>query len=681
MITKMLKSTVLIGALTLCGGVAHAEDFTATKLRSLNKIHDVKVSPKGDRLIYGVSDPDKANHLYSLSLTDKNAKAVQLTSGAGGEYAVQFNQAGDMIYFLTDRSGSSQVWRMSLNGGEAMQVTDLALDIEDFKLSPDNKKLALAISVLPGCDSLACSKKAMEKKDKVKDTAKIYDKLMVRHWSSWETEFKRHLFVADIAQSGEVKKAPKDLISSWDTDVPPKPFSGMEEVAFTADSEYLVFSAKAPGRDHAWTTNFDLFKVSVRGGELENLTEDNKAWDSQPAFSADGRLMAYLAMKKPGSEADRFALMLKDLKTGTLKEVAPLWDRSVMSYAFAPDNRTIIALAQDVGQRSIFEINTNFGDTRKIYGEGSAGDVQLVGDTVYFTRHSIDKPKDVYKVNRDGYGFAQLTDVNKQKLANVKFGEYEQFSFKGWNNETVHGYWIKPVGFEPGKQYPMALLVHGGPQGSFGNTFHSRWNFQLWAAAGFGVVAIDFHGSTGYGQAFTDSISRDWGGKPLEDLKKGVAHITQTQPWLDGNNACALGGSYGGYMMNWIEGNWPDGFKCLVNHAGLFDMKSFWGSTEELWFAEHEMGGPAWTGQGDYDKYNPVDFIDNWKTPMLVIHGMKDYRVPYAQSLGAFTTLQRKNIPSKLMIFPDENHWILKKDNLIKWYDEVFDWMRQHTAK
>jgi dipeptidyl aminopeptidase/acylaminoacyl peptidase len=266
-------------------------------------------------------------------------------------------------------------------------------------------------------------------------------------------------------------------------------------------------------------------------------------------------------------------------------------------------------------------------------------------------------------------------------LKDIQLAEFEQFSFPGANDETVYGYWMKPWNFEAGKKYPIAFIVHGGPQGSFGNMFNSRWNAQLWAAQGYGVVMIDFHGSTGYGQAFTDSIARDWGGKPLEDLKKGMAFVTEQQPWLDKDNACALGASYGGFMMNWIAGNWTDGFKCLVNHAGLFDMPSFYGSTEELWFPEHDMGGPVWDKAADYQKFNPAAFVDNWKTPMLVIHGLKDYRVPYAQGLGAFTTLQRKAIPSRLVIFPDENHWILKPANAERWYNEIFSWMKQHTAK
>ena len=263
-------------------------------------------------------------------------------------------------------------------------------------------------------------------------------------------------------------------------------------------------------------------------------------------------------------------------------------------------------------------------------------------------------------------------------LSNLTFGEFEQFSFKGWNDEKVHGYLVKPANYQKGKSYPMAFLVHGGPQGSFGNMFHYRWNAQLWAAQGYGVVMMDFHGSTGYGQEFTDSIAGDWGGKPLVDLQKGFDYIVKEQPWLDADNSCALGASYGGYMMNWISGHWPERFKCIVNHAGLYDMPSFYSSTEELWFPEHDLGGPVWEGSEDYSKFDPARYVKNWKTPMLVIQGELDYRVPYAQSLGAFTALQRQGIESRLVMFPTEDHHIRNPDNLIKWYDEVFKWMEKY---
>jgi dipeptidyl aminopeptidase/acylaminoacyl peptidase len=290
---------------------------------------------------------------------------------------------------------------------------------------------------------------------------------------------------------------------------------------------------------------------------------------------------------------------------------------------------------------------------------------------------SLTSPAELYVM--DGRAAPrQLTSVSAARLADVRFGEPEQFTFAGAGGEPVHGYVVKPAGWEPGKKYPIAFIVHGGPQSSFANTWSYRWNPQVYAGAGYGAVFIDFHGSTGYGQAFTDSISGDWGGKPLEDLQKGLAAALERYPWLDGDRACALGGSYGGFMMNWIAGRWPDGFRCLVNHAGLFDHRMMYYTTEELWFVEWDHGGPYFQNPAGHEKTNPANHVAAWKTPMLVIHGALDYRVPDSQGLASFTALQRRGIESRLLYFPDENHWISKPGNSLQWHDEVLGWLDRH---
>jgi dipeptidyl aminopeptidase/acylaminoacyl peptidase len=669
---------ILVSALLAAAGAQAKTNLTIEHLNKLNKIYDVQVSPDGRFVVYGqknggLAPADTTADLYLLDVQDGN-KVRRLTESVGREHDVRFSADGTALYFLADRSGSSQLWRLPLSGGEARQVTDLPVDVQGYMVSADDKKLVVTLDVKPGCKDLACSVEHIKATAEKKDSASAYDSLMVRHWDTWEDGLKNHFFVADLGET--VVKDAKDLMPEWDTDV-----AGTGEAAFTPDGKNLVFSAKIPAADQSWHTNFDIFQVSLNGGQKINLTKDNPAWDAKPKFSGDGRYMAYLAMKKPVYEADRFGLILLDLVTGERKELAPQWDRSIDDFVFAPDNRTVYATAQDLGQKGIFAIDHAFGEVSKIYSNGSAGDVAVRGSNVFFTNHQLNAPADIYQLKNAGGEAYPLTQVNALTLKDIQLAEFEQFSFPGANDETVYGYWMKPWNFEAGKKYPIAFIVHGGPQGSFGNMFNTRWNAQLWAAQGYGVVMIDFHGSTGYGQAFTDSIARDWGGKPLEDLKKGLAFVTEQQPWLDKDNACALGASYGGFMMNWIAGNWNDGFKCLVTHAGLFDMPSFYGSTEELWFPEHDMGGPVWDKTTDYQKFNPAAFVDNWKTPMLVIHGLKDYRVPYAQGLGAFTTLQRKGIPSRLVIFPDENHWILKPANAERWYNEIFSWMKQHTAK
>ncbi|GLS84680.1 peptidase S9 [Paraferrimonas haliotis] len=685
-----LVSTTAIAADATANTATSAETpqakraYTVHDLARLNKLHSAAVAPDGKSVVYGLtlvsSDGAKRSDLYRLSLTDANAKPQQLTDNKGTEHSVRFAPDGDSLYFVSARSGSSQLWRLPLTGGEAMQVTDFPLNVDGYKLSNDGKQLVVNMRVFPECKDLACSVERFEQEANRNTSGQVYDQLMVRHWDTWGDHARAHLFVGAFNEQGKVTEV-VDVTQGLDTETPPKPFSGMEEVTFTPDGKHIVYTAKAPSKDQSWTTNYDLFQVAVDGSNTTNLTEANLAWDSHPTFSPDGRYMAYLAMKRPGFEADRNAIMLKDTVTGQTKEVAPLWDRSASSLRFGTDNRTLYVTAQDVGQVSMFAVNTQFGDIVPVYSQGYNSIVGQAGDKLVYVHKSLVEPGDLHLIGLDGFGQRRLTEVNQQKLANVQFSDYEQFTFKGWNNETVHGYWIKPYGYQEGKKYPIAFLVHGGPQGSFGNGFSGRWNPQLWAGAGYGVVMIDFHGSTGYGQAFTDSISKDWGGKPLEDLQKGLAAVTKQQPWLDASRACALGGSYGGYMMNWIQGNWSDGFNCLVNHAGLFDMRSMYYVTEELWFPEFEFGGQYHENKELYEKFNPVNYVENWKTPMLVIHGEKDFRVPYGQGLAAFSYMQRNNIPSKLLIYPDENHWILNQENLIQWYDNVFEWMDKWTAK
>jgi dipeptidyl aminopeptidase/acylaminoacyl peptidase len=299
------------------------------------------------------------------------------------------------------------------------------------------------------------------------------------------------------------------------------------------------------------------------------------------------------------------------------------------------------------------------------------------GGKIIFAMNHLKSPNELYSVQPDGSGLSAITRMNVDNLATARMGDFEQFTFQGWNDETVHAYVVKPVGFDPAKKYPVAFLIHGGPQGSFGNRFHYRWNPQTYAGAGYGVVMVDFHGSVGYGQAFTDSIRGDWGGKPLEDLQKGLAAALARYPWLDGDRVGALGASFGGYMVNWIAGNWPDRFRCLVNHDGNLDERMAYYNTEELWFPEWDHVGTPWDNPDGYEKHNPVNFVKNWKTPMLVIHGAQDFRVVDTQGIGTFNALHRRGIPSKLLYFPDENHWVLKPHNSILWHESVNDWLNQ----
>ncbi|HJW46263.1 MAG TPA: S9 family peptidase, partial [Lysobacter sp.] len=465
-------------------------------------------------------------------------------------------------------------------------------------------------------------------------------------------------------------------------DVPSKPFGDASEFEWSPDGKSLVLSARKADGQEPWSTNFDLFLVQADGkGAAKNLTASNPAWDTSPVFSKDGGKLYYRAMKRPGFEADRFALMEMDLGSGKSREIAPNWDASANGIALSEDGSMIYTTAQTLGQDPLYTVSIASGETKAIVPDGSVGSVAIAGPTLAYTRNTLQTGDQVFAAQLDGATPRAITQSAGEMLPDVKFADAQQFKFAGWNGETVHGYVVKPWNYEAGKKYPVAFLIHGGPQGSFGNGWSYRWNPQTYAGQGYAVVMIDFHGSTGYGQAFTDAISEHWGDRPLEDLQKGWAAAQEQFDFLDGDKACALGASYGGFMVNWIAGNWNGPWKCLVNHDGVFDQRMMGYATEELWFTEWDQGGTPFAHPEKYEKFNPVNHVKNWKKPMLVIHGQLDYRIPVEQGIGAFTALQRQGIESKFLYFPDENHWVLKPQNSVQWHDTVNGWLKQHIGQ
>jgi dipeptidyl aminopeptidase/acylaminoacyl peptidase len=661
--------------------------FTVEDLVTMERVGAPAVSPDGTRVVYTVRSTDMAKNkghtdLWLVDLRAANPTPRRLTSDAASSTDPEWSAAGDAIYFLSSRSGSSQVWRMPVDGGaqasEAARVTDLPLDVDAFRVSPLGDRILLGLSVFRDCPDLACSKARAETREKDKATGQVYDRLFVRHWDTWNDGRNAVLYSAPLDAGGRVSAAPVSLSGSLDGDVPSKPFGDREEFRFSPDGHTVVFSVRIAGKSEAWSTNFDLYSVPANGGQPRNLTAANPAWDAKGVFSPDGRTLAYLSMTRPGFEADRYHIVLLDLATGKKRNLAERWDRSPGSIQWTRDGKALIADAEDIGQHRLFSIDVAAGTVTPLTDKGSIGGFDVRGDTVAFTQASLAAGAQLYAMKLGENKPLRLTNLNTERLADVRFGEYEQFSFKGANGDTVYGHVMKPWNYEPGKKYPLAFLVHGGPQGSFGNGWSYRWNPQVYAGAGYATVFIDFHGSTGYGQKFTDAISGDWGGKPLEDLKKGLAAATAKYPWLDRSRACALGASYGGYMMNWIEGNWSDGFKCIVNHDGVFDTRGMAFSTEEQWFTDWENGGPYFTVPEKHERFNPVLHVNKWKTPMLVVQGDKDFRIPTAQGLSTFTALQRRGIDSKLLVFPDENHWVLKPANSVQWHHTVIDWLDQH---
>jgi dipeptidyl aminopeptidase/acylaminoacyl peptidase len=684
-----------------------APPFSVQDLVRLARVSEVAAAPDGKRVAYTLrtTDMDANKGRSAIWLLDSSARvgkhgvaSVRLTDIAADSNSSQWSADGRFIYFLSNRGGSTQVWRVPAGnatspgssaarpgavssdapGADAVQVTNLPLDVGSFRVSPKGDRLLVSVEVYLDCADLACSKQRLDAAAHSKATGVLYDHLFVRHWDTWADGRRSQLFsmpLDDVARGTPVN------ISNGIGDVPGKPFGGREDYAFSPDGAQVAFSVRA-AQGEAWSTNYDIYAVAADGhGAPRNLTAENPAWDAQPAFSPDGTKLAYLAMDRPGFEADRFHLVLLDLKSGVKRPLTQNWDRSISGFEWSHDGKTLFATTDHLGQHPLWAIDADSGRASAITGTGEVEGFSVGSKKIFFAYSNLANPADVYGVGFAGGKPVQLTHVNEAALAARKLGDYEQFSFPGWNDENVFGYVIKPPDFKRDQKYPVAFVVHGGPQGSLANSWHWRWNAQSLAGAGYAVVMIDFHGSTGYGQAFTDSISGDWGGKPFEDLKLGLDAAIKQYPGLDGERACALGGSYGGYMMNWIAGNWPQRFKCLVSHDGILDARSMYYSTEELWFEEWENGGPEYRNPKGYAKHNPIDYVAQWKTPTLVIHGALDYRVPDAQGLAVFTALQRQGIPSELLYFPNENHWVLKPADSIEWYDAVIAWLNRWTRQ
>ncbi|MEA3149140.1 MAG: hypothetical protein QOD56_79 [Gammaproteobacteria bacterium] len=666
-----------------------SQAFGVRDLVRLERMSDLAVSTDGKRVAYTLRSTDMDTNkgrtgIWVYDTQKRNATPARLTDLAANASAAEWSEGGRYLYFLSNLGGSNQVWRIDAHGSEAQsadaeQVTHLPLDVGSFRVSPTGDRLLVSMEVFIDCADLDCTKQRLDALAHAPAHGVVYDKLFVRHWDAWSDGRRSQLFAIALDAAGRANGTPLSLSGGIDGDVPGKPFGGREDYAFSPDGRQVAFSVRAVAVGEPWSTNFDIYEVPAGGGKPQNLTGENRAWDGQPAFSPDGSQLAYVATERPGFEADRFHLVLLNLSSGSKRPLTQDWDRSLSSFAWSSDGKTVFATADHLGQHPLWAIDVDTGRASAITGDGEVESFAVGRRQMFFAHSDLGHPADLYSVGFAGGKPRQLTHLNQGTLAQRKLGEYEQFEFPGANSDNVFGYVVKPFDFKRDRRYPVALVVHGGPQGSMGNLWHWRWNAQTLAGAGYGVVMIDFHGSTGYGQAFTDSISGDWGGKPLEDLKLGVSAALKKYPWLDGDRMCALGGSYGGYMMNWIAGQWPDRFKCLVSHDGIFDNRSMYYSTEELWFPEWENGGPEYANPAGYAKHNPIDYVNRWKTPTLVVHGQLDYRVPYAQGLAVYTALQRRGVPSQLLYFPDENHWVLKPANSVQWYDTAIAWMNRWT--
>lgn len=677
-----LKFCLVLSVVCLVTPIAGADPthpFSVHDMVAMDRISDPQVSPDGRHIAFvvRVTDLEANKGLTDLWLVNTDGTNLRrLTSHPAADVSPRWMPDGKSLLFLSSRSGTMQVWRIPLDGGEAEQITREPLDVDHLVIAPNGKLIAYAMEVFPR-HSPEETQQQLDEIASRKATGRIFDRLFIRHWDTWKDGRRSHVFVRPL-EGGEAV----DVMRELDMDAPTKPFGGSEEMSFTPDSRQIIFTARNAGRDEAWSTNLDLFLAPVDASAAPRcLTESNLAVDTNPVFSPDGRTLAYLAMERAGYEADRMRIMVRSWPDGETRALTDLWDRSADGIWWSADGKTIYTTAQNIGQRSLFAIDAQSGKERVLVWEGSVNQPTPAGDRIIYTMNHLRGPAEIYSVKPDGTDVQRLTRINDEKLARARMGEPEQFSFAGWNDEKVYAYVVKPVDFNPAKKYPVAFLIHGGPQGSFGNDFHYRWNPQAYAGAGYAAVMVDFHGSTGYGQAFTDSIRDDWGGKPLEDLQLGLAAALEKYPWMDGDRVAALGASYGGYMINWIAGRWPDRFRCLVCHDGNLCEQLAYFDTEELWFPEWERHGTPWENPRSYQEHNPINLVKNWKTPMLVIHGALDFRVVDTQGMSTFTALQRRGIPSKFLHFPDENHWVLKPANSILWHETVIGWLDEWTKK
>ncbi|HUB91944.1 MAG TPA: S9 family peptidase [Dyella sp.] len=669
--------------------------FDVRDLVMMDRVSDPQLSPNGRYAAFSVRSTDYAankgvNAIYVQDIAETGGQPIRLV--AKQATSPRWSPDGRSLYYVAPVGGVTQLWRLdfsadkhgpNVNAAEApVQISHSPLDIDAYKLSPDGKSVLLSYAVFTDCNDLACSKERLDGRAKDKSTGTVYQKLFVRHWDTWTDGRRSQLYIARFGADGSLPAEPTLLSRGIDGDIPSKPFGDDSEFAFSPDGNMVYFDVRIAGNSEPWSTNFDIYKVSADGSSLpQNLTEANEAWDAYPVPSPDGKTLYYLTMKTPGFEADRFAIMALDLATGTLHEVDPSWDRSPGGMEISADGKTLFVTADDEGQHPLFAVDVASGKVKKLVGNGAVSAYSVAGKRILLARDDLKRPSDLYTVNMEGKDLKQVTHFNAERLKNARMGDAEFFTFKGWNNETVQGYVVKPVDYKAGRKYPVAFIIHGGPQGAMTNDWSYRWNPQTYAGQGFAVVTINFHGSTGYGQAFTDSISGDWGGKPLEDLKLGWQAALDKYHFLDGDRACALGASYGGYMTYWIAGVWNKPWKCLVDHDGVFDTRMMYYATDELWFEEHENGGAQFDVPANYEKFNPLNHVKDWRVPMLVVHSSNDFRIPITQGLGAFTALQRQGIPSEFLTFPDENHWVLKPQNSVQWHETVNAWLKKWTAE
>jgi dipeptidyl aminopeptidase/acylaminoacyl peptidase len=650
--------------------------MTFDDLIAMQRVSEPQISPDAHSVAYTVGTPEMESNRIARNIwvvsTAPGSPPRQLTQ-SGHDTRPQWSPDGKRIAFLSSREGASQVYVMSAQGGNPKKVTSLSTGADNEKWSPDGRSIAFTSSVYPDCPDDACNRSRDDTAEKNKIKARVYDHLLYRHWTHWSEGKRSHLFVV-TANGG----APRDLTPRAGYDVPPDERGDASDFSFSPDSQELCFTA-VTDRPEAISTNGDLFLVPLAGGEPKRITT-NPGFDGHPAYSPDGRFIAYRSQKTAGYESDRWRLVLYDRASGKQIERAESFDRRVDEIDWSADSQRIYFTAENEGEKPVYEIAAA-GDTapREILKDtfNETLSISADGSVFAFLRSSLTMPSELFTARSDGSGAQQLSHHNAARLASLDIQPPESFWYEGAGGARVQGMLIRPPHFDASKKYPLLLLIHGGPQNMWTDSWGYRWNEELFAAPGYVAVMINPRGSTGYGQKFTDEITDDWGGRAYDDLMKGVDFVLAKYPFVDASRLAAAGGSYGGYMVDWIATH-TGRFKALISHAGVYDKPGMYGATEELWFEEHDMKGTPWTNPESYRKWSPSTFagdLGKYRTPTLVICGELDYRVPYTQSLEFFTALQRQGVPSKLMVYPDEGHWILKPQNSQLWYKSFSEWL------